>query len=154
MVKWLNGWVFVHELSGRGIESSCSHLNFRYRAYFKQGVPWHSGSYKVWIHSETRTWHDKNIQASRIILLIFLYNNTFLYGILFILHYVLSLDLAYIKVFVPYNILLFRNIIAIQITKTIDVIRLNWLRLDSYMNGILFRRNKQFALLLVHNDRV
>ena len=106
------------------------------------------------VDSLTRTWHDKNIQASRIILLIFLYNNTFLYGVLFILHYVLSLDLAYIKVFVPYNILPFRNIIAIQITKTIDVIRLNWLRLDSYMNGILFRRNKQFALLLVQNDRV
>ena len=22
---------------------------------------WHSGNYRVWIHSETRTWHDKNI---------------------------------------------------------------------------------------------
>ena len=26
---WLNGWVFVYELSGCGFESSCSHLNFR-----------------------------------------------------------------------------------------------------------------------------
>ena len=26
------------------------------------GVPWHSGNYRVWIHSETHTWHDKNIQ--------------------------------------------------------------------------------------------
>ena len=61
---WLNGWVFVYELSGCGFESSCSHLNFRFRACFEQGVPWHSGNYRVWIHSETRTWHDKNIQAN------------------------------------------------------------------------------------------
>ena len=60
---WLNGWVFVYELSGCGFESRCSHLNFRFRACFEQGVPWHSGKYKVWIHSETRTWHDKNIQT-------------------------------------------------------------------------------------------
>ena len=25
-------------------------------------VPWHSGNYRVQIHSETRTWHDNNIQ--------------------------------------------------------------------------------------------
>ena len=61
---WLNGWVFVYELSGCGFESSCSHLNFRFRACFEQGVPWHSGNYRVWIHSETRTWHDKNIQSN------------------------------------------------------------------------------------------
>ena len=59
---WPLGWVFVYELSGSGFESGCSHLNFRFRACFKQGVPWHSGNYRVWIHSETRTWHDKNIQ--------------------------------------------------------------------------------------------
>ena len=61
---WLNGWVFAHELSGSGFESSCSHLNFRFRACFEQGVPWHSGNYRVWIHSETRTWHDKNMQSN------------------------------------------------------------------------------------------
>ena len=44
-------------------ESRCSYLNFRFRACFEQGVPWHSGNYRVWIHSETRTWHDKNIQS-------------------------------------------------------------------------------------------
>ena len=27
---WLNGWVFVYELSGCGSESSCSHLNCNY----------------------------------------------------------------------------------------------------------------------------
>ena len=36
---WLNGWVFVYELSGCGFESSCHHLNFRFRACFQQGVP-------------------------------------------------------------------------------------------------------------------
>ena len=61
---WVNGWVFVYEVSFCGFESSCSHLNFRFRACFEQGVPWHSGNYRVWIHSETRTWHDKNIQSN------------------------------------------------------------------------------------------
>ena len=59
---WPNGWVFIYELSGYGFESSCSHLNFRFCACFKQGVPWHPGNYRVWRHSEMRTWHDKNIQ--------------------------------------------------------------------------------------------
>ena len=48
--------------SGCGFESSCSHLNYRYRACFEHGFPWHSGNYRVWIHSETLTWRDKNIQ--------------------------------------------------------------------------------------------
>ena len=60
---WLNGWVFVNELSGCAFESSCCHLNFRFRTCFEQGVPWHSGTYRVSIHSETLTWHDKNIQS-------------------------------------------------------------------------------------------
>ena len=55
--------MFVYELSGSGFESSCSHLNFRFRACFEQGVPWHSDNCRVWIHSETRTWHEKNIQS-------------------------------------------------------------------------------------------
>ena len=42
LVSWQNDWVFVYELSGSGLESSCSHLSFRFRACFKQGVPWHS----------------------------------------------------------------------------------------------------------------
>ena len=61
---WLNGWVFVYELSGCGFKSTCSHLNFRFRACFGQGVPWHSGNYRVWIHSETCKWHDKSIHHS------------------------------------------------------------------------------------------
>ena len=55
--------MFFYELSGCGFEYSCSHLNFRFRACFEQGVPWPSGNYRVWIHSKTRTWHDKNIQS-------------------------------------------------------------------------------------------
>ena len=37
----LNGWVFVFEISGCGIEidSCCSHLNFRYCACFEQWAP-------------------------------------------------------------------------------------------------------------------
>ena len=61
---WPNGWVLFYQLSGSEFESSCSHLNFRLRACFEQGVPWHSVNHSVWIHSETRTWHDKNIQSA------------------------------------------------------------------------------------------
>ena len=61
---WLNGWVFVYELSSCGFEYRRSHLNFRYRAYFEQGVPWYLGNCRVWIHSETRTWHDKNVHSN------------------------------------------------------------------------------------------
>ena len=60
----LNSWVFVYELSGCGFHSTCSHLNSRFHACFEQGVPWHWDNYRVWIHSERRTWHDKNIQSN------------------------------------------------------------------------------------------
>ena len=36
---WLNGCVFVDELSGCVFESRYCHLNFRYGACFEQGVP-------------------------------------------------------------------------------------------------------------------
>ena len=58
---WLNGWVFVYELSGCGLHSSCSNLRFRFHACFEQGVCWHSGNCRVWIHSEMGKWHDKSI---------------------------------------------------------------------------------------------
>ena len=41
---WLNSWVFLYELSGSLFDSSCTHLNFRFRACFEKGVPWHSGN--------------------------------------------------------------------------------------------------------------
>ena len=53
-----------------GLEPSCCPLNFRFRACFKQRIPWHSGNYRVWIHYETRTWHDKNIQSNYDVVLI------------------------------------------------------------------------------------
>ena len=62
-IIWLNGWVFIYELSGSGIESSCSHLNFGFRACFEQGLTWHSGNYNMWIHW-IHTWHGKNIQSN------------------------------------------------------------------------------------------
>ena len=60
----LNGWVFIYKLSDCGFESRSYHLNLRYRGCFEQGVPWHSRNYRVWIHSETRVWHDNNVQAN------------------------------------------------------------------------------------------
>ena len=65
-LSYLDGWLFVYEISGCGFESSCSHSNFRFRACIEQGVPWHSGNYRVWIHSEMRKWHDKNIQSTKL----------------------------------------------------------------------------------------
>ena len=65
-------WVFNYELRGCGFESCCSYLNFRYCACFEQGVSWHSGNYRVWIHSKMSTWHDNKIQylfMHRIVLL-------------------------------------------------------------------------------------
>ena len=44
MPVWLNGSVFVYQLSGSGFESRCCHLYFRYHACFEQGVPGHSGN--------------------------------------------------------------------------------------------------------------
>ena len=79
---WLNGWVFLYELSGSGFQSnlffstsfgycsgymfkSCySHLNFRYGACFEQEVSGHLGNYRVWIHSKTR---NKKIHTVKII---------------------------------------------------------------------------------------
>ena len=61
MAKWLR--VLLRTKYSK-IESSCSHLNFRFDACFEQGVPWYSGNDKEWIHSETRTWHDKNMQSN------------------------------------------------------------------------------------------
>ena len=62
---WLNHWMLDYELSGCELESRCCHLNFRYHACLDQGVPWYSDNYRVRIHSEMRTWHNKNIQASK-----------------------------------------------------------------------------------------
>ena len=60
---WRNGWVLFYEQSGCGFESSYSHLIFLDPASFVRGVPWHWSKYRVWIHSEMRTWGDINIQS-------------------------------------------------------------------------------------------
>ena len=65
---WLNGCEFVYEISRWGFESSYSHLNFGFCTSFEQGVPWHSGNYRVWIHSKTRSWHDEDIQLKTILI--------------------------------------------------------------------------------------
>ena len=40
---WLNGWVFVYEVSGWVFQSRWCHLNVRYDTCFKQGALWHLG---------------------------------------------------------------------------------------------------------------
>ena len=70
--------MFVYEGRGCGFESRFSHLNFRFRTCSEQGVPWHSGSYRVWIHSETCTWHDKNIQSDTLIIAIYTWRNRYI----------------------------------------------------------------------------
>ena len=44
---WPYGRVFVYESNGSGFESSCGHLNLKFRACLEQGVPRHSGNYRV-----------------------------------------------------------------------------------------------------------
>ena len=57
---WPNGLVFVYELSGSGFESSCSYLNFRYRACFKffDERPYHKqASQLIWIETQLTCFH-------------------------------------------------------------------------------------------------
>ena len=65
LAKWLN-WVVSTYLyiafDCMFCMYICSHLNFKFHECFEQGLSWHSGNYRAWIHSEMRTWHDKNIQ--------------------------------------------------------------------------------------------
>ena len=57
--------MFVYVLSSCGFQFRCCHINFRYRSCLEQEVPWHSGNYRVKIHSETCKWHNNNIQSIR-----------------------------------------------------------------------------------------
>ena len=56
--------MFVYKLSGSGFESSCSYLNFRFRACFEQGIPWKSSNYTEcgftlkFICDKTRTYSE------------------------------------------------------------------------------------------------
>ena len=42
--------------------SDCNSRKFR--TCFEQLVPWYAGNYRVWIHSETGRWYEKNIQSN------------------------------------------------------------------------------------------
>ena len=68
------------------------HLNLTHLTHLlqKQGVPWHSGNYRVWIHSETRKWHNNNIQLYQSIQQRFLQ----------ILHVIVFLRLGFVKAFI------------------------------------------------------
>ena len=55
---------------------------------FEQGVPWHSDNYRVWIDSETRTWHDKNMQSISFLL-------ELIYYVLSISEYILATLVAF-----------------------------------------------------------
>ena len=61
LAVWINGWVFAYELASCWLESRWRHLNFRYCTSFEQGVPWHSGNYRVLIHSKNAymTWWEQ-----------------------------------------------------------------------------------------------
>ena len=50
---WLNRWMLIFELSGCGFQSCYGPLNFRYRACSEEGVPLHSGNYRVHIQSKS-----------------------------------------------------------------------------------------------------
>lgn len=59
-----NGWVFIHDISVCGFDSTYIHLNFQFCACFEQRVTWYSGSYRMWICSKRSTWQDKNAQSN------------------------------------------------------------------------------------------
>ena len=62
---WPTGWVFVYELSGFGFQSSCSHLNFRFRGCLEQGAPRCWRNDRVQIQSEAGTSHDQMHQTCK-----------------------------------------------------------------------------------------
>ena len=60
----LNGWVFVYELSGCGFESRFCQTSVMAPASGKHFLDIQA-NYRMWVQSETRTWHDNNIQLFR-----------------------------------------------------------------------------------------
>ena len=53
------------------ISSDCNWTRTQNHLFRKRTLN-HSGNYRVWIHSEMRTWHDKNIESANILLQILL----------------------------------------------------------------------------------
>ena len=60
----LNGWVFIYKLSGCGFKSHCCHLTLDVVPASSKEFLDIQANYRVWIHSETCTWHDNNRQHS------------------------------------------------------------------------------------------
>ena len=52
-----------HKRTLNHLAELASHFNFRHCTYLEQGLPWHSDSCKVEIHSEKQTWNDNNIRS-------------------------------------------------------------------------------------------
>ena len=63
LARWLSVSLQTEWLS---VQIPFCHLNVRCSTCYEQGVPWQSGNYRLQIHSETRTWHDNNIQLTSI----------------------------------------------------------------------------------------
>ena len=61
---WINCWVFVYELSGRRVRIPLLSLKTSDMALAsKKEFLNIQANYRMWIHSEARTWHDNNIQS-------------------------------------------------------------------------------------------
>ena len=61
LAKWLSCVVGTYLYSAFDPLQS---LKLQISRLFRARVLWHSGNYRVWIHSDMRTWHDKNIQSN------------------------------------------------------------------------------------------
>ena len=59
------GWEF--ESSCSRFECSCSYLNFRFRACFEQGVPWHSGKYREYKNIKLKSFQLEDQNENRLI---------------------------------------------------------------------------------------
>ena len=72
LAKWLSCVVIIYLYGAFDCMLSSCHVQIRVPLLslklqiFEQEVPWHSGNYRMQYHSETRTWHDNNIQSNTI----------------------------------------------------------------------------------------
>ena len=57
-------WVYFLVMSSTSFRVNPHYIVDWYCSCFEQGVPWHSGNFRVWIHPEPHSWHDKNIQSN------------------------------------------------------------------------------------------
>ena len=64
LASWLNGWVFVYELSGCGFESCGLLLKLQISCLFRAKSSLTLRQLRVYTDFETRTWRDNNIQCA------------------------------------------------------------------------------------------